>query len=158
MISNNYARSAYNPMPSFGARDGGTVAAPLAGSIGGYGGMGSGAPQMGGSMPAGVGLPNSQMANPPPSSMQQAMAAYFAQFGQQGNRNPLAGMPYGMPQGMGHFGMPIPTGGYDSSGINPHGMYNGTFTPMTGGALPPMQMPASPGGFSAARNLGFGGR
>lgn len=39
-------------------------------------------------------------------------------------------MPYGP------FGVQPQQGGYDSSGINPHGMYNGTFG----------QMPHNPGG------------
>lgn len=46
------------------------------------------------------------------------------------------GFPHRM---MGQFHMPQQHGGYDSSGINPHGMYSGAF------GQPPM--PHNPGGF-----------
>lgn len=54
--------------------------------------------------------------------------------GPLGRRMPyMPTAPFGIP------GQPQSTGGYDSSGINPHGMYNGTF------GQP--QFPHNPGGF-----------
>jgi hypothetical protein len=159
-----------NPMQQIAPnREDFSVAAPLA-NQGNFGGIGSGSRMMGGTMPAGMGLPYGQMANPPAYGLQQSLAAFYASPNRLNGQFGGLGIPYGMPS-MGHFGQPIPNGGYDSSGINPHGMYNGTFTPMTGGGLPPSSggfapmtggglppMPANPGGFAAARNLGFGGR
>lgn len=75
-------------------------------------------------------------------------------------RGPLGRrMPY-MPA----FGIPQQQGGYDSSGINPHGMYNGTFGqhPM-GQQMPrdfprfqqsqPAPFPSNPGGFNPMGGL-----
>jgi hypothetical protein len=60
--------------------------------------------------------------------------------GPLGRRMPyMPTAPFGIP------GQPQSTGGYDSSGINPHGMYNGTF------GQP--QMPHNPGGFQPMGGL-----
>lgn len=73
-------------------------------------------------------------------------------------RHPMDRQRFGGPFGQ-------PTGGYDSSGINPHGMYTGGFHPqMQVGMqqLPPQQFgqqpqrqpfPANPGEFSALGGL-----
>lgn len=104
------------------------------------------------------------MAAPVASNMQNSLAAYFAQMNRPNNQAPFQpqmGMPQGgfqpggfQPRPMpisGSFGQPQ-GGGYDSSGINPSGMYTG------GMQQPPIALP--PSGFQGVpmRNLGFGGR
>jgi hypothetical protein len=98
------------------------------------------------------------------------LAAYYNAVGRPNNVAPFGGSQFGLPYNpaqpspfmphgfqppiMPMGGMrpmtggglpPMQQGGYDSSGINPNGMYNGTFN----------QVPPS---VAAARNLGFGGR
>lgn len=100
-----------------------------------------------------------------PTGMLANLAAYYNAVGRPNNVAPFGGSQFGLPYNpsqpspfMPHgFQPPIMPmtggglppmqqgGGYDSSGINPHGMYNGTF-----GQAPPSVI--------AARNLGFGGR
>lgn len=127
------------------------------GGMGGGGGIGGGMVRPGG-MGSMTGAPSGMPQAP--SDMQSSLAAYFAQMGRGNNQAPFQ-MGQGGFQPGGFQPRPIPMsggfgqpqgGGYDSSGINPHGMY-------TGGQQPPIALPQ--GGFQGApmlRNLGFGGR
>ena len=111
------------------------------------------------------------MQPPAANNMQDNLAAYFAAVNRPNNMSPVSGSGFGLPYQPGnpppfmpsqggpmlpHGGMPQfggfqrpmmqppmqQQGGYDSSGINPGGMY----------------FPQNPGGFAPLRNLGFGGR
>lgn len=131
------------------------------GVFGGMGG-GGGGPSGGAVRPGGMGSMTGAPSGMDPmqqNSMQNSLAAYFASVGRGNNQAPFQMGQGGFQPGgfqprpipmSGGFGQPQ-SGGYDSSGINPGGMY-------TGGQQPPIALPQ--GGFQGMplRNLGFGGR
>jgi hypothetical protein len=77
------------------------------------------------------------------------MMQRFPMLGQRMGQGPFAGH-----SAHGSFGQPQ-QGGYDSSGINPHGMYNGTFGQHPMGPQMPRDFPRPQGPFQQSQPAPF---